>query len=94
MRERLHDPMMRAVGYCNRTQKAHPCVSPRRLSHHARKSVDGFPEKGVKIGYISPIRREAPERGRTCTEFSSAVGVVDITTFDKLFGHQLRVLIL
>jgi len=26
---------------CQRSpKKAHPCVSPRRLSHHARKSVD------------------------------------------------------
>jgi len=38
---------------CQRNpKKAHPCTSPRRLSHHVRKSVDEsvgeFPKKGYK----------------------------------------------
>jgi len=31
-------PLMGSI--INETQKAHPCASPHRLSHHARKSVD------------------------------------------------------
>jgi len=57
----------------NKCQKRHPCTSPRRLSHHAWKSVDGsvgeFPKRCINennFGYISPMCPEAPRR-RMCT---------------------------
>ena len=82
---------------------AHPCASPRHLSHHARQSVDGsdlycseFPKRGhkfLKNGYVSPIRPEAP-RGPMCTKFSTAVGVADVITCNNVFVIGWRVSIL
>ena len=37
--------------------------------------------------YISPICPEAP-RGRICTKFNTAVGVVDVITSNKFFGDR------
>jgi len=46
------------------------------------------PGKGVKNGYISPVRPESSLR-RMCTKFGTAVGVADIINGDKFFGDRL-----
>ena len=86
-------------GQCEKfPKKAHPCASPRRLSHHVWKSVDvsdlyvSSSKRGVNknnFGYISPMCPEAL-RGHMCTWFGTAVGVADIITCDKFFWWSVE----
>ena len=57
--------------------------------HRQFQSIRSSVGDDVKIGYISPIRPEAP-RERMYTKCGTAVGVADVITCDKYFGDRLR----
>ena len=79
--------------YQRSPQNAHPCASPRRLSHQAWKSVDGSDlwvhEKSKKNKKINSLYFTHLPR-RICTKFGTVILVVDVITNNKYFADRSR----